>query len=403
MTRAEKAAMPRPLKLRALLARAGIKHDDIVPHLKQSDGRVLSRTSFSQWINKGKSLVHTPAEDLKKQVVKFLQDEQLPEADIASAFEPEEVNRIYAVSRTTARTAPRQPDIKPVETVVLSSAAKEKFGFTANPFPTDMSDVQANADVMLWPNNRFVLASMQSAARTGGLLAVVGESGAGKSVLRKKFLDECEKKHGDDLRIVRPRIIDKSKMTAAAVCEAIIRDLTPGVTIRHTLEARAKQVEEALTGLFHAGTRACLLLEEAHDIASDVLKFLKRFWEIDVGWQRPLAVVLLGQLELKDRLNEQSHPDIKEFIRRCEVAELLPITERIDDYLAFKLNRAGVPFKSVFAPGAGDAIRARLSSATRNLCYPLVINNLVCRSLNDAAMAGEKLITPEIITETRRV
>lgn len=408
MTRAEKAAMPRPLKLRALLARLGIKHEDIVPHILQANGRTLSRTAFSHWLNQGKPLVHTPMEDIKQQVINYLRDEHVSEADIGAAFEPEEENRIYAVSRTTAPTtpAPREPEIKPVEPAVLTQAARQRFGLPRNPFPTDQSDVQDDADVMLWTNNRFVHQSMLSAARTGGLLAVVGESGAGKTVLRKKFIAEAMDKH-QDLRIIQTKSFDKSKMHAAAICEAIVQDLTPGRTMRNSLEARARQVEAVLRELFSTGVRACMLIEEAHDLPPATLKYLKRFWEIEAGWKRPLSIILIAQPEMHRLLNEQENRGLREFIRRCEVAELTPIDDRIEDYLRFKLERMGVAYKDVFAPDVPAAIHARLTIDTkdglRSLCYPLMINNLVVRALNDAVIAGEKLVSADVIKQTRMV
>lgn len=407
MTRAEKAAMPRPLKLRALLARLGIKHEDIVPRILQSNGRTLSRTSFSHWLNEGKGLVKTPMEDIKQQVIQYLRDEHVSEADIGSAFEPEETNRIYAVSRTTAPTSlPREPEIKPVEPTVLSQQAKEHFGLTRNPFPTDQSDVQDNADVMLWTNNRFINGSMQSAARTGGLLAIVGESGAGKTILRRKFIADAADR-GEELRIIQTKSFDKSKMHAAAICEAIVQDLTPGQTMKNSLEARARQVEDELRKVFASGTRACMLIEEAHDLPIPTLKYLKRFWEIEAGWKRPLSIVLVGQPELLRKLDETQHPELREFIRRCEVAQLTPIDDRIDEYLKFKLERVGVNPKDVYGPDVAQAIRDRLTINTqdglRSLCYPLVINNLMARAMNDAVSAGERLITREVIMQTRRV
>lgn len=408
MTRAEKAAMPRPLKLRALLARLGIKHEDIVPHIVQANGRPLSRTAFSHWLNQGKALVHTPMEDIKQQVITYLRDEHVSEADIGSAFEPEEENRIYAVSRTTAPTtpAPREPEIKPVEKAVLTPAARERFGLAKNPFPSDMSEIDSDADVMLWPNNRFILASMQSAARTGGLLAIIAESGAGKSVIRKKFLEDA-RANVDQLRVIYPRTIDKARITASALCETLIRDLMPGRPIPLSLESRGDLAEKALRKLFATGSRACMYIEEAHDLTEATMKYMKRFWEIDVGWKRPLAFLLMGQTELKRKLNEVENPQLREFIRRCEVAEMTPLDDLVEKYLQFKCDRAGVQYRAVFAPDAAQAIHDRLTIATRDgkrsLCYPLVINNLVVNALNDAAKAGFDKVDASVIAETRRV
>lgn len=403
MTRAEKAALPRPLRLRALLARRGIKHEEVCAAIRQADGSPLSRASFSQWLNKGRTLVRTPMEAVEEQVRKFMHARRFTAAEIETAFDPDETDRVF--ERVSLPPAPpADPAIKPVETAVLNQKARQHFELTTHPFPPDQSEITGPDDVMDWQNNLYVAKAMLSAATSGGLLAVIGESGAGKSVLRRRFLLEtAPQRH--DLRVIQTKTIDKRRLNASALCEAIIRDLTPGDTLRSSLEARARQVETALRELFRTGVRAVLLIEEAHDMTVDSLRFLKRFWEIECGWSRPLAILMFAQPEMKARLSESETPHLREFIRRCEVAEMLPIDDRIRDYLSFKLRRAGVAYERVFSADAADAIRERLSVSTRDghrsLCYPLVINNLVVHALNGAALAGEARVSAEVIKNTR--
>lgn len=407
MTKAEKAAMPRPLKLRALLAIRGIKHDDIVATLRQSDGRTLSRTMFSLWMNKGRAPARTSVEELKTQVVTFLRDEHVPEADIATAFEPEESNRIISVVRTNSPTlTPPNPEIKPVEIEMLTQHTMEHFGLSRNPFPTNHSDITGPEDVMQWTNNRYISGAMLSTARSGGLLAIVGASGSGKSVLRKRFILDTMKSR-DDIRVIMPKTIDKQRLTASALCSAIIRDITPDVKLKARNEDQAVQVETALKALFSTGSRAVLIIEEAHDMTLDMMRYLKRFWEIETGWVRPLAIILIAEPKIMAKLDERQHPELVEFIRRCEIAQVAPIDDRIGDYLKFKFERAGVKPSDVYAADVPQAIFERLTVDTntgrRSLCYPLVIGNLMVRAMNEAANSGFKLVDAGVIKETARV
>lgn len=398
MTKAQKAALPRPLRLRSLLARLGIRHEDIAPAIVQQDGRPVSRSAFSQWINGKKLLVNTPLASLEAQVGDFLRAEHVPEADISAAFEHETENHIYHVTHTTAPViSPRDPEIKPVETSVLHQKTKIHFGLTADPF---MDDVQAQSDVYLNEDSRYVSGAMLQCARGAGMLAVVAESGAGKSVLRRNFIEQINAKHAD-IRFIETKSFDKSKMHAAALCEAIINDLQPGTVVKNSLESRARQVEKTLRDSFQNNCRHVMLIEEAHDLPIATLKYLKRFWEMEVGFRKLLAIILIAQPEMKQKLDERQHPELREFIRRCEVAELMPLDGKVGDYLKFKFARCDHDASRVFAPDAYEAIVERLTVSTgkgrRSMVYPLVVNNLVTRAMNEAALAGEKLVSGDVV------
>ena len=397
MTEEQKAALPRPLKLRLLLARLRIRDEDIAGTIVQANGKRLSRSAFSQWVNGTKFLTQTPIASLEAQVADFLRAEHVSEKDIATAFERNEDNRIFHVGHSPAPVIHHDPEIKPVETAVLHQKTKIHFGLSADPF---MDDVQAQSDVYLNEDSRYVSGAMLQCARGAGLLAVVAESGAGKSVLRRNFIEQINAKHAD-IRVVETKSFDKSKMHAAALCEAIINDLAPGTQVKNSLEARARQVERVLRDSFQNNCRHVMLIEEAHDLPIATLKYLKRFWEMEVGFRRLLSIILIAQPEMKMKLDERHHPELREFIRRCEVAELMPLDGKVADYLKFKFARCGSDAAKVLSADAYDAIVERLTVSTgkgkRSMVYPLVVNNLVTRAMNEAATAGEKLVSGDVV------
>ena len=87
MTEEQKAALPRPLKLRLLLARLKIRDEDIAGTIVQANGKRLSRSAFSQWVNGTKFLTQTPIASLEAQVADFLRAEHVSEKEIATAFD----------------------------------------------------------------------------------------------------------------------------------------------------------------------------------------------------------------------------------------------------------------------------------------------------------------------------
>lgn len=83
---------------------------------------------------------------------------------------------------------------------MLTQEAMKHFKLFRNPF---INDIRAVRDIYMNEDSRYVLAAMKDVARNQGILAVVGDSGAGKSVLRRLLLDEL---HNDgDISVINPK------------------------------------------------------------------------------------------------------------------------------------------------------------------------------------------------------
>ena len=175
--------------------------------------------------------------------------------------------------------------------------------------------------------------------------------------------------------------------------------------MKQSLEAKGRQLTRLLTGGSRAGNAHVLIIEEAHDLTIPVLKYLKRFWELEDGFKKLLAIILIGQPELKDKLDLRVNWEAREVINRCEIAELLPLNGDMEKYLELKFKRVGKKLTEVFNKEAFDAIRDRLTlkrrgtSNTESMHYPLVVNNTVVKAMNLAADIGAPKIDADIIKE----
>lgn len=283
--------------------------------------------------------------------------------------------------------------------VMLSQMAKRQFRFTRDPFA---DDVNGAADVYLGDSSRYVAEYMYMTAKVGGMLAVLGESGSGKTTLRRYMGDRIAAE-SLKVKMIFPRTFDKSRLTASSIADAIIEDCS-SERPRRSLEAKARQVERILTDSSRAGWSHVLVIEEAHDLAVQTLKYLKRFWELEDGFKKLLAIILIAQPELKGKLDESRNWEAREIIRRVEVAEIESLSRpgELEAYLALKMKRIGRDVKEVFDAGAYDAIRERLARRTRegtaiSLAYPLTVNNLVKRSMNLAAEIGQSRIDEQTV------
>ncbi|MDC5755214.1 AAA family ATPase [Vibrio europaeus] len=279
---------------------------------------------------------------------------------------------------------------------MLTQDTMKHFKIFRNPF---INDVQGPKDVFLNEDGRYVLAAMKDVARNQGILAVTGDSGAGKSVLRKLFLEEL--KRDGDVSAIQLKIIDKSRATAAGICDAIINDIS-SENPKRSMEAKARQVERLLMDAHQAGQRHVLVIEEAHDLSVPVMKYLKRFWELEDGFSKLLGILLIGQTELEAKLDERKNYALREFIRRCMVVSIPPYDHDMFEYLTHKFDRGGLELDKIFTKDAIEAMRRKLSlsrSGTGSRVYPQMINNVVTRAMNFAASLDEDKVTVEIVEE----
>lgn len=289
----------------------------------------------------------------------------------------------------------------------LKPETRQHFKLARNPF---VDDVQSPDDVFQTPSVRYVRAALTDCAMHHGFIAIVGESGAGKSTLAED-LQERIRTEGRDILISKPYVLgmegsdDRGKtLKATQIAESIALSIDPHVKLKLSSEARFRQVHNLLIASRRSGHRHLLMIEEAHCLPLATLKHLKRFLELKDGMQRLIGIALIGQPELRDRLGSQN-AEVREVAQRCEIVELEALDAELEGYLQHKFARFNLKLADVFTPDAFDAMRARLiyrprggkPTDARSLCYPLVVNNLVCRAMNAAASAGWPQVDAQVI------
>ena len=404
LTSPESAA---PYRLRSTLQRHRIAHKDVCARIRYSQGlragNALSAPSFSLLLSRQEWPVSIPQDSIKTTVEALLRERGVPEVEIAEAWVIDGDADAHATSRKprnarlNANPEPGESAFNLPEKTMLSPAARQHFNLPRHPF---IDDVQGPQDVYLSKDQRYVRESMYYAAKHAGLLAVIGESGSGKSTLRRDLLDRI-RRDGEPIVIIQPKTIDKKALTAAHICDAIIADLS-NETPKLSLEAKGRQIERILASSSRTGALHALVIEEAHDLSVATLKYLKRFWEMEDGFRKLLGIVLIGQPELRDMLDERRNYEAREVIRRMEIATLKSLNGNLEEYLTLKFKRVGLNLADVFEADAFDAIRARLTQRANNgtvqsHLYPLVVQNLVSKAMNEAADLSLPKVSAQLI------
>lgn len=354
-----------------------------------------------------------PRRDLEApaRIVEFLVERGVDRNQLGYLFTQQQkkapVVQQHAEADPEASTEETQEESMLLRNETLTPLARQHFGLVRSPF---VDDVRTRADVFASANTRYVRAALLDAALNHGFIGIVGESGAGKSTL----IEELEERIADEGRqvvIIRPYVLAMEEndqkgrtLKSGQIAEAIIRTLDPTGSPKRTPDARYKQVHDLLKASRSAGYSHLLAIEEAHCLPVVTLKHLKRFLELKQGLGRLLGVCLVGQPELKNRLSDRN-PEVREVVQRCELVELQPLDNDLEAYLKHKFDRMEIKLEDVLASDACDALRARLISMprggkpsdARSLCYPLVVNNLLTRAMNAAAVAGWAKVDAQVI------
>lgn len=372
------------------------------------DGAGLSRGALYRLLTAGEFPVRDPGAE--QRVFEFLAKNGVDRGSLETLFLQQKkapVVLTHAEADPEATVEATQEESMLLRNETLTPLARQHFGLARSPF---VDDVRTRADVFASANTRYVRAALLDAALNHGFIGIVGESGAGKSTL----LEELEERIADEGRqviIIRPYILAMEEndqkgrtLKSGQIAEAIIRALDPSGSPRRTPQALYKQVHDLLKSSRSAGYSHLLAIEEAHCLPVATLKHLKRFLELKQGLGRLLGICLVGQPELKNRLSDKN-PEVREVVQRCELVELQPLDNDLESYLKHKFERMEIKLDDVLDGNACDALRARLIRMPRggkpsdavSLCYPLVVNNLVTRAMNAAAVAGWAKVDAQVI------
>jgi len=323
--------------------------------------------------------------------------EPLQKLKLANSFERRSQARKSLENREPAMVSGDPTKLTPsMEVEMIVPEAMKRFKIFRNPF---IDDVQKDSDIFMSDEHRYIHDAMMMTAKHGGFLAVIGEVGSGKSVMRRKVIDDLRKDGG--ALIIFPQIIDKTRLTSGSICDAITMDIS-GETPKMRLEDKARQVRRLLLDRAKNGYQACLVIEEAHELTIPTLKYLKRFHELEDGYKKLLGIILIGQTELRETLDEGQNIDMREVIRRVQIAEIKGLNSGLSKYLEMKFQRVGRDVDAIFTEDAFEALNRRLTNTNDdnqkiNNAYPLLINNYAARAMNLAWEMGEDKVTAEII------
>lgn len=256
---------------------------------------------------------------------------------------------------------------------------KEFFGLDETPF-TLTPDPRF---IVFTPSYNEVLASLYYGLENAkGLIVLTGEVGTGKTTALRWIL----------------RRLDSSVLAAYLFNPRLsIEEFYQHVTQMLGLKDWSNKSEllnmmgKVLEERHRRGLRTVIIIDEAHELSDYVLEEIRLLMNFESDNAKHLQIVLTGQPELREKLNQQNLRQLKQRVAlRCQM-HAFPNVEEVDRYITERLLIAGSPQPSVFTPGAVDFIFQCSEGIPRQ------INNLCDNAMLAAYSAGEQIIGRQII------
>jgi general secretion pathway protein A len=258
---------------------------------------------------------------------------------------------------------------------------KNHFGFRESPF-----NVTPDPD-FLWVNSTYMeaLAALQyGIEEKKGFIVITGEVGTGKTTLLRKFMRTM----GSSIHSV---FIFNTYLTFTELLRLTLRDL--GLPIPS--EDRLAMIE-TLNGYLIEQLKnrhvVCLLIDEAQNLSDDALEGVRLLSNLETDKEKLLQIVLMGQPELKDRLDR---PQLRQLKQRVMLeCRLVPLEkDDVRSYIDFRLKTAGYEGPGLFQAGAID----RITFYSKGI--PRLINVICDNALLGAYTGAEKTVTPQMIED----
>ena len=261
----------------------------------------------------------------------------------------------------------------------------EFFGLTEKPFA-------------ITPDPRYLFMSerhsealahlVYGVTESGGFIQLTGEVGTGKTTLVRTLLSQVPKK-ADVALILNPQL------TAIEFLQSICDEL--GITMpgdKGSTKALIDALNSHLLQAHAKGRRTILLVDEAQNLAAEVLEEVRLLTNLETAKQKLLQIILIGQPELRELLGRN---ELRQLAQRVTGRyHLQPLTQaETDAYISHRLRVAGA-LVDIFDERARREVY-RLSAG-----IPRLVNVICDRALLGAYSLGQRTIDRNLVRQAAR-
>jgi general secretion pathway protein A len=245
---------------------------------------------------------------------------------------------------------------------------EEFYGFVQPPFS-------------LTPDPRFLYRSeshdlalqqvWQAIRRKEGFIVLTGDIGTGKTTLCRTLLEQFDQTTFTAL-VLNPflsvdELLREVLISFGVVSKDALKTGRLATASKHEL---VRTLHDFLLSLVPLHGSAVLIIDEAQHLSADVLEEIRVLSNLETNDQKLLQVVIVGQLNILDILNQ---PDLRQLHQRISIRCVLkPLTrEEVEAYVTHRLWVARGSTSVTFTPKAFDLVHSISGGVPRMI-------NLVC-------------------------
>lgn len=253
------------------------------------------------------------------------------------------------------------------------------FDLTSNPRFLFLSHRQREA----LSNLRYALATSK------GFTLILGEAGTGKTTLVRTALAEI----GDTPS--RYVLVSNPTLSRVEFYDYLAQSFDLSAEARTSKTSFLAELQRDVEARFASGGRTGLIIDEAQSMPHELLEEIRLLGNIETSTTKLLNIVLSGQPELADRLNELSLRQLKQRVAlRCQ---LEPLTlDETAAYISGRLRIAGGSPGDIFTRETVIAI----FHASRGI--PRTVNVLCDNILIGGFAAQARPISVDIVADVCR-
>ena len=256
---------------------------------------------------------------------------------------------------------------------------KDFFGITESPF----SIVPSARFLYLSERHREALTHMLSSLNGGGGFGLLtGEVGTGKTTVLRALVSRLPQETQVAV-IMNPSLSTRELL--ASLCDELSIEYTEQATIKTLTDG----IYQHLLANHREGRQTLLLIDEAQHLLPEVLEQLRLLTNLETDSVKLLKVVLVGQPELQQLLQQDRLRQLAQ--RITSRYHLLPLTEdEVREYIHYRLQAVDC-LHEVFAP----AQTKQIAKATGGI--PRLINLVCDKSMQLAHQQSTHLLNKELV------
>jgi len=260
------------------------------------------------------------------------------------------------------------------------------FGFRELPF-----ELTPNPKFLfLTAQHREALSALEYGLSTAkGVTALIGEAGTGKTTLLLTALESERCQSVSFVYLMNPAL------TRAEFVRTLSMQFRLSARAANSKVVFLQELGEVLRERRSQGQISALVIDEAQGLSAEILEEIRLLANFETATEKLLPLVLAGQPELRDRLNEPGFRQLKQRVTlRCETAPF-NVSETVQ-YISHRIRIAGGDPTRVFTREAVMLVHNQSRGIARTI-------SVMCdNALLTACGLGRQEVDSQIVHEVAR-